>query len=93
MAGKKALDEKVQLFRQTISNLVADVESQSQNAFELGTAQMAKALAQKEAAERSFYGITHRHRSVDHIILAVDRSLDHWSSRAPRRRHGSHSGE
>ena len=58
VAGKKALDEKVQLFRQTISKLVADVESQSQNAFELGTAQMAKALAQKESAERSFYGIT-----------------------------------
>ena len=58
VAGKKALDEKVGAFRQKVGDLVATVETQSREVVEAGAAQMARAIDQTNAAEKTFYGIT-----------------------------------
>nr|WP_321458170.1 methyl-accepting chemotaxis protein [uncultured Cohaesibacter sp.] len=58
VAGKKALDADVLNFRQNIGSLVASVESLSREVIDDGAAEMVEAIRQKEAAERTFYGIT-----------------------------------
>nr|WP_321462651.1 methyl-accepting chemotaxis protein [uncultured Cohaesibacter sp.] len=70
VAGKKALDDEVVLFRQKISALVADVEKQSAEVIENGANQMADAIIRKETAQKTFYAIT-----VGIVLLSILLSL------------------